>query len=413
MCSSLCAAAMKRSKACSFPSCISQRRSRWRSPALASLRRASSASFRRSSVTNAWSADSSSVEARARAAPAYPRASASTACSSRTSVPAAASAAHSAMACASRRSSASNARGSWSMRAAAAEAASWRTALPWSPRDHFVCASRIAAKASLCPRTARIRGDFPVTFAVATHSRASGASAFINSAKSGNSATRPNSRAPTERIQRPSEKRAATSPRDSSRAASRNLRSGSRRRASSSAKRRSKGCGGRGCVLSPSRPAASFSAALCARVSSSSLSFRSRQCHAWTPTGAAAARMHKTMKSAKRFMSASSRDAITVTQAVRSPKLPAHCEALRPRLWARRVARSVDNSVPRARCASVLLHGYRALSGPSFSRVSVAIQFVSQVLPPSSENACSKWQESGVTSEMTNRTRMARPLSGS
>ncbi|SRR5216683_8416145 len=34
-----------------------------------------------------------------------------------------------------------------------------------------------------------------------------------------------------------------------------------------------------------------------------------------------------------------------------------------------------------------------------------------QVLPPSSENACSKWHESGVTSEMTNRTRMARPLS--
>jgi hypothetical protein len=40
----------------------------------------------------------------------------------------------------------------------------------------------------------------------------------------------------------------------------------------------------------------------------------------------------------------------------------------------------------------------------SFSRVSVAIQFTSQVLPPSSEKACSKRHESGVMPEMTNRT---------
>ena len=38
------------------------------------------------------------------------------------------------------------------------------------------------------------------------------------------------------------------------------------------------------------------------------------------------------------------------------------------------------------------------LSVPSFNRVSVAIQFTSHVLPPSSENACSKWQELGVMS---------------
>src|SRR5260370_39160086 len=49
----------------------------------------------------------------------------------------------------------------------------------------------------------------------------------------------------------------------------------------------------------------------------------------------------------------------------------------------------------------------RVLSGSFFYRVSVAIQFTSQVLPPSSENACSKWADVGVISEMTNRTRMA------
>ncbi len=48
-----------------------------------------------------------------------------------------------------------------------------------------------------------------------------------------------------------------------------------------------------------------------------------------------------------------------------------------------------------------------------FTRSSIAIQFTSHVLPPSSENDCSKRHESGLISEMTKRTRMARPLNGS
>src|SRR4029077_10796369 len=47
---------------------------------------------------------------------------------------------------------------------------------------------------------------------------------------------------------------------------------------------------------------------------------------------------------------------------------------------------------------------------PCSTRVSTAIQLTSQVLPPSSEKDCSKWQEIGVMSEITNRTKMARPL---
>src|SRR5258706_8073871 len=43
--------------------------------------------------------------------------------------------------------------------------------------------------------------------------------------------------------------------------------------------------------------------------------------------------------------------------------------------------------------------------------VSVAIQLTSYVLPPSSENDCSKRQEVAVMSLMTNRTKMARSLS--
>src|SRR5262249_20069706 len=52
----------------------------------------------------------------------------------------------------------------------------------------------------------------------------------------------------------------------------------------------------------------------------------------------------------------------------------------------------------------------RALSGSAFNRVSVAIQLTSQVLPPSSENACSKRHEFGVMFEITKRTKMDRPL---
>src|SRR5467141_3883422 len=50
-----------------------------------------------------------------------------------------------------------------------------------------------------------------------------------------------------------------------------------------------------------------------------------------------------------------------------------------------------------------------AFQDASFTRVSIAIQFTSQLLPPSSENACSKRHESEVISETTNRTRMALP----
>src|SRR5690606_34838540 len=54
-----------------------------------------------------------------------------------------------------------------------------------------------------------------------------------------------------------------------------------------------------------------------------------------------------------------------------------------------------------------------ARGGPGycgFTRVSIAIQLASHVLPPSAENACSKRHESSETCEMTKRTRMARPF---
>lgn len=49
------------------------------------------------------------------------------------------------------------------------------------------------------------------------------------------------------------------------------------------------------------------------------------------------------------------------------------------------------------------------LVGHSLVRVSMAIQFTSQVLPPSSENACSKRPELGVMLDQTLRTRTVRP----
>jgi hypothetical protein len=52
-----------------------------------------------------------------------------------------------------------------------------------------------------------------------------------------------------------------------------------------------------------------------------------------------------------------------------------------------------------------------AVPDASSTRVSVAIQFSSQVFPPSSENDCSKRHEAGVMSEITNRTKIARPFS--
>src|SRR5260370_35558158 len=49
-------------------------------------------------------------------------------------------------------------------------------------------------------------------------------------------------------------------------------------------------------------------------------------------------------------------------------------------------------------------------SDSSFTRVSVALQLTSQVLPPSSENACSKRHESGVVSDIANQTKRTRPF---
>jgi hypothetical protein len=46
----------------------------------------------------------------------------------------------------------------------------------------------------------------------------------------------------------------------------------------------------------------------------------------------------------------------------------------------------------------------------SFRRVYLLIQFVSHVLPPSSENACSDCAESGVIEKIVNRTQMPLPL---
>src|SRR5271167_717126 len=54
-----------------------------------------------------------------------------------------------------------------------------------------------------------------------------------------------------------------------------------------------------------------------------------------------------------------------------------------------------------------------ARSDSSFTRVSTSTQFASQVLPPSSENDCSKRHESAVMSEKTFRTRMLLSLNGS
>src|SRR5438067_1876152 len=53
---------------------------------------------------------------------------------------------------------------------------------------------------------------------------------------------------------------------------------------------------------------------------------------------------------------------------------------------------------------------HSVLSDSGFTRSSIAIQFTSHVLPPSSENDCSKRHESGLISEMIKRTRMARPF---
>jgi hypothetical protein len=46
----------------------------------------------------------------------------------------------------------------------------------------------------------------------------------------------------------------------------------------------------------------------------------------------------------------------------------------------------------------------------SFTCVSVSMKFTSHVLPPSFEKACSKWDEVGVMSEMTFRTKIGLPF---
>ena len=51
-----------------------------------------------------------------------------------------------------------------------------------------------------------------------------------------------------------------------------------------------------------------------------------------------------------------------------------------------------------------------AVSGPSLTRVWSVIQFTSQVLPPSSENDCSKWGVFVVMFVQTNRIKMVLPL---
>jgi hypothetical protein len=58
---------------------------------------------------------------------------------------------------------------------------------------------------------------------------------------------------------------------------------------------------------------------------------------------------------------------------------------------------------------SFLENTLRTVHRNHFGQVNVAVQFGSQVFPPSLENDCSVRNEVGVTSENTNRTRTARP----
>lgn len=78
----------------------------------------------------------------------------------------------------------------------------------------------------------------------------------------------------------------------------------------------------------------------------------------------------------------------------------------------RRAARVVRRARrgPRAPRTSALCLLEAGILPATQARVSVAIQLTSQVFPPSAENDCSKRQEVRVTSEMTKRTRIARPL---
>src|SRR6266849_7208401 len=54
-------------------------------------------------------------------------------------------------------------------------------------------------------------------------------------------------------------------------------------------------------------------------------------------------------------------------------------------------------------------HGTRQGGCYPWYLVSSHIQLVSQVLPPSAENACSQWHEVGVMSDQINRLKMCLP----
>jgi hypothetical protein len=68
-----------------------------------------------------------------------------------------------------------------------------------------------------------------------------------------------------------------------------------------------------------------------------------------------------------------------------------------------RIARNIQHFHPHAGLQCLQKSGDQT-SLQGFSRVNVAIMFGSQVLPPSSENACSKRCECGVTADQTIRT---------
>src|SRR5438094_3684455 len=64
----------------------------------------------------------------------------------------------------------------------------------------------------------------------------------------------------------------------------------------------------------------------------------------------------------------------------------------------------------KSRCRFSSLPACCDVVSPCASRETVATQFGSQILPPSSEKDCSKWYEFAVMSEKICRTRIALPL---
>ncbi len=86
-----------------------------------------------------------------------------------------------------------------------------------------------------------------------------------------------------------------------------------------------------------------------------------------------------------------------------APTLICQLLALKPRIAQKPGVK--NGSVPSSR--------FRNLEMNKAYRVNVMIQFVSQVLPASSENACSKRLESGVMSEKPLRLMMILPRNSS